>query len=85
MADVEPGQEEHQQKAGQHEAEAGCDPTKAPACQCAEVDAKLVRLGSGQLVEVTHRISAGEARVTPGEAVTIGWPRDAGVCFAVGG
>lgn len=45
----------------------------------------LVRTASGLLIEVVHRIDAGQVRVRAGDPVRVGWAHDAGLCFGVGG
>ncbi|PWV98228.1 ABC-type Fe3+/spermidine/putrescine transport system ATPase subunit [Hoeflea marina] len=45
----------------------------------------LVRTQAGLLIEVVHRMDAGQVRVNPGDAVTVGWAHGAGLCFRVGG
>ena len=46
--DVEDRQGQHQDEAGQHEAEAGEEAAELAAAEASEVDAELVRLGTGE-------------------------------------
>src|SRR6185369_7450374 len=46
--DVEGREPEHEQEAGEHEAEPGEEPAELATAQAAEVDAELVRLGTGE-------------------------------------
>ncbi|MDP2738780.1 MAG: ABC transporter ATP-binding protein [Pseudorhodobacter sp.] len=45
----------------------------------------LVRTATGLLIEIVHRMDAGQVRVKPGDAVKVGWTHGAGLCFGVGG